>query len=66
MKRALQLAQILEHGMASHRQGRLAEAQRLYQAVLNVRRDDFDSQHLLMGNRQRRADSPRGFRVEPN
>lgn len=47
MKRALQLAQILEHGMAAHRQGRLAEAERSYQAVLNLERDDFDSLHLL-------------------
>jgi protein O-GlcNAc transferase len=47
MKRALQLAQILEHGMTAHRQGRLAEAERSYQAVLNVKRDDFDSLHLL-------------------
>ena len=47
MKRALQLAQILERGMTAHRQGRLAEAERSYQAVLDVRRDDFDSLHLL-------------------
>jgi protein O-GlcNAc transferase len=47
MKKALQLAQILEHGMTAHRQGRLAEAERSYQAVLNVKRDDFDSLHLL-------------------
>lgn len=47
MKRALQLAQILEHGMTAHRQGRLAEAERSYQAVLNVKRNDFDSLHLL-------------------
>jgi predicted O-linked N-acetylglucosamine transferase (SPINDLY family) len=47
MKRALQLAQILEHGMTAHRQGRLADAERSYQAVLNVKRDDFDSLHLL-------------------
>ena len=26
MKRALQIAQILQHGMAAHRQGELAEA----------------------------------------
>jgi Flp pilus assembly protein TadD len=47
MKRALQLAQILQHGMTAHREGRLAEAERSYQAVLDVRRDDFDSLHLL-------------------
>lgn len=47
MKRALQLAQILEHGMTAHRQGRLADAERSYQAVLNIKRDDFDSLHLL-------------------
>jgi protein O-GlcNAc transferase len=47
MKKALQLAHILQHGMTAHRQGRLAEAERSYQAVLDVKRDDFDSLHLL-------------------
>jgi predicted O-linked N-acetylglucosamine transferase (SPINDLY family) len=47
MKRALQLAQILQHGMTAHREGRLAEAERSYQAVLDAKRDDFDSLHLL-------------------
>jgi predicted O-linked N-acetylglucosamine transferase (SPINDLY family) len=47
MKRALQLAQILAHGMTAHREGRLAEAEHSYQAVLNIKRDDFDSLHLL-------------------
>jgi Flp pilus assembly protein TadD len=47
MKRALQLAQILQHGMAAHREGRLADAERSYQAVLARKRDDFDSLHLL-------------------
>jgi protein O-GlcNAc transferase len=47
MKRALQLAQILQHGMAAHREGRLIDAERWYQAVLNLKRDDFDSLHLL-------------------
>ena len=46
-KRALQLAQILPHGLTAHREGRLAEAERSYQAVLDVKRDDFDSLHLL-------------------
>jgi protein O-GlcNAc transferase len=47
MKRTSQLAQILQHGMAAHRDGRLADAERSYQAVLNLKRDDFDSLHLL-------------------
>jgi protein O-GlcNAc transferase len=47
MKKALQLAQILQQGMTAHRQGRLAEAERSYQAVLDAKRDDFDSLHLL-------------------
>lgn len=47
MKKAPQLAQILQQGMAAHRQGRLAEAERSYQAVLDAKRDDFDSLHLL-------------------
>jgi tetratricopeptide (TPR) repeat protein len=46
MKKALQLTQILQHGTA-HRDGRLAEAERWYQAVLELKRDDFDSLHLL-------------------
>jgi Flp pilus assembly protein TadD len=47
MKRALQLARILRHGMAAHREGRFADAEREYQSVLNLKRDDFDSLHLL-------------------
>jgi predicted O-linked N-acetylglucosamine transferase (SPINDLY family) len=47
MKKALRLAEILQHGMAAHREGRLAEAERSYQAVLEVKRDNFDSLHLL-------------------
>jgi Flp pilus assembly protein TadD len=47
MKRAWQLAEILQHGMAAHRDGRLAEAERSYQAVLETKRNDFDSLHLL-------------------
>jgi protein O-GlcNAc transferase len=43
----LQLGHILQHGMTAHREGRLAEAERSYQAVLDVKRDDFDSLHLL-------------------
>ena len=33
--------------MPAHRQDRLAEAERSYRAVLTVKRDDFDSLHLL-------------------
>ena len=47
MKKALQLTQIPRHGMTAHREGRLAEAERSYQAVLDVKRDDFDSLPLL-------------------
>jgi protein O-GlcNAc transferase len=47
MKKALRLAEILQHGMAAHREGRLAEAERSYLAVLEVKREDFDSLHLL-------------------
>jgi protein O-GlcNAc transferase len=47
MKKALQLAEILQHGMTAHREGRLAEAERSYQAVLALKRDNFDSLHLL-------------------
>ena len=47
MKKALQLTQILRHGRTAHREGRLAEAERSYQAVLEVKRDDSDSLHLL-------------------
>jgi protein O-GlcNAc transferase len=46
MKKA-QLAQILQHGMTAHREGRLADAERSYQAVLALKRDNFDSLHLL-------------------
>jgi protein O-GlcNAc transferase len=47
MKKAVRLAQILQHGMVAHRQGQLVEAERSYQAVLEAKRDDFDSLHLL-------------------
>lgn len=73
MKRALQLAQILQHGMAAHRQGRLVEAERSYRAVLDVKRDDFDSLHLLgvLRWQQRRNDEAsqlikQALRVRPN
>jgi len=73
MKRALQLAQILQHGMAAHRQGRLVEAERSYRAVLDVKRDDFDSLHLLglVRWQQRRHDEAsqlikRALRVRPD
>jgi predicted O-linked N-acetylglucosamine transferase (SPINDLY family) len=73
MKRASQLAQILQHGMTAHRQGRLAEAERAYQAVLEVRRDDFDSLHLLgvLRWQQRRHDEAsrlikQALRVRPD
>ena len=73
MKRALQLAQILQHGMTAHREGRLAEAERSYQAVLEVKRDDFDSLHLLgvVRRQQRRHDEAsklikQALRVRPD
>jgi predicted O-linked N-acetylglucosamine transferase (SPINDLY family) len=47
MKKALRLAEILQHGMAAHQQGRLAEAERSYRAALDLKRDNFDSLHLL-------------------
>jgi hypothetical protein len=47
MKKALRLAEILQHGMVAHRQGRLVDAERSYQAVLDLKRDNFDSLHLL-------------------
>ena len=95
MTRALQLVHIYQQDMTAHREGRLAEAERSYRAVLDVKPDDFDSLHLLgIARRQqrrhdeastptkqtmrvrpdsleacdwnRRGESPRGFRVEPN
>jgi Flp pilus assembly protein TadD len=47
MKKASRLAEVLQQGMTAHRQGRLVEAERSYQAVLEAKRDDFDSLHLL-------------------
>jgi protein O-GlcNAc transferase len=47
MKKALRLAEILQHGTAAHQQGRLAEAERSYRAALELKRDNFDSLHLL-------------------
>jgi hypothetical protein len=61
MKKALRLAEILQHGMAADREGRLADAERSYQAVLELRRDNFDSLHLLglvRWQQRRHDDSP--------
>ena len=73
MKKALQLAQLLQHGMTAHREGRLAEAERSYRAVRDVKQDDFDSLHLLGVARwqQRRHDEAsklikQALRVRPD
>jgi protein O-GlcNAc transferase len=73
MKKALRLAEILQHGMTAHRQGRLADAERSYQAVLDLKRDNFDSLHLLgvVRLQQRRLDEAsalikQALRVRPD
>ena len=73
MKKALQLAQILQQRMTAHQHGRLAEAARSYQAVLDLKRDDFDSLHLLgvLRWQQRRHDEAsklikQALRVRPD
>src|SRR5437879_1058763 len=47
MKKALRIAEILQHGTAAHQQGRLADAERSYASVLDLKRDEFDALHLL-------------------
>src|SRR5665213_2712849 len=44
---ALSLTQTFNSALALHQQGRLAEAERLYRAVLQIRRDHFDTLHNL-------------------
>jgi predicted O-linked N-acetylglucosamine transferase (SPINDLY family) len=73
MKKALRLAEILQHGMTAHRQGRLADAERSYQAALDLKRDNFDSLHLLgvVRLQQRRLDEAsvlikQALRVRPD
>ncbi len=47
-------AQLLQEAVALHRQGRLDEAERLYNRVLKADRNEFDALHLLgMLNHQR-------------
>jgi protein O-GlcNAc transferase len=73
MKKTRQIAEILQRGMVAHRQGRLAEAERCYQAILELKRDNFDSLHLLglVRWQQRRLDEAsalirRALRMRPD
>jgi protein O-GlcNAc transferase len=47
MKKPQSIAENLRFGLAAHQQGRLADAERFYRAVLERKREDFDSLHLL-------------------
>src|SRR5215831_14019552 len=40
-------ASLITEGLAHHRAGRLAEAERIYNQILAARPDHFDSRHLL-------------------
>jgi tetratricopeptide (TPR) repeat protein len=44
---ASNLAQALEQAVALHRQGDLAQAEKIYARILKARRDHFDALHLL-------------------
>lgn len=46
-ERELTLEEALARAVAAHRLGRLEEAERLYQAILEVAPDQFDALHLL-------------------
>ncbi len=51
---AQNLGQMLQDGLALHRQGRLDDAEKFYTRVLKLQRDQFDALHLLgMLNHQR-------------
>jgi len=41
------LAETLNEAIAAHRAGRLSDAERIYQAILGVKPDHFDSLHML-------------------
>jgi tetratricopeptide (TPR) repeat protein len=45
--KALNVPQVLAQAVELHRQGRLADAERLYAAILAVRPDQFDALHYL-------------------
>jgi len=45
--KALNVPQALAQALALHQQGRLADAEPLYAAILAVRPDHFDALHML-------------------
>src|SRR5262249_50444730 len=47
MKKAVRIAEILQYASAAHQQGRLADAERSYASVLDLKRDEFHALHLL-------------------
>ncbi|HXW26918.1 MAG TPA: tetratricopeptide repeat protein [Xanthobacteraceae bacterium] len=47
MNKAQRIAETVRFGLAAHRQGKLADAERFYHAALELKREDFDSLHLL-------------------
>ena len=44
---SLGLEEMVDQALAFHRQGRIAEAERLYRQVLNASPGHFDARHLL-------------------
>lgn len=46
-RKDLNFAQLLQQGFAAHQRGKLAEAERCYEAVLGAKGDQFDALHLL-------------------
>ena len=53
----LQTVPLVEQALALHRQGRLEEAERIYQSVLDIELDNFDALHLggLLKHQQGRS-----------
>jgi protein O-GlcNAc transferase len=47
MKHSRSIVEMLTRGIAAHQQGRIADAERAYLAVLKIERDAFDALHLL-------------------
>jgi tetratricopeptide (TPR) repeat protein len=60
---ALHLQQALAEALGLHRQGRLDEAERLYNRVLKAQRDHFDALHLLGMLQHQRGRSGEAYRL---
>lgn len=59
----MDVAEAFRRAVDFHRRGQLAEAERLYAAILEAQRDHFDALHLLGTVKQRRGDLSEALRL---